>query len=289
MHRVEGRGPSPYIPKVLGYIRRGAGWPPDAPHATAEVSLRADYCWRCMRWFTVTKRRRAAYAVVFMPPTGIKKLDDWVRAKRTASISRIVKAVGKVPDSEESLATNIYRAFSEESALRDPLEGSKAKSRLEKIQEIINAAEKLDTLIAADPYISAKLLNRTTTNPFVSTTTPFEIPSMAAPHLSALSLRNELVLVAKNWLDKADLPDERRPSELEWLAGVSLPLVYERHFRHRAGRSRNAKGEPSGPTVKFVEATLREAGVPCKRETIVRAFSRLAKQRNDERIKRDKK
>jgi len=211
------------------------------------------------------------YAVVFMPPTGIKKLDDWVRAKRTASISRIVKAVGKVPDSEESLATNIYRAFSEESALRDPLEGSKAKSRLEKIQEIINAAEKLDTLIAADPYISAKLLNRTTTNPFVSTTTPFEIPSMAALRLSALSLRNELVLVAKNWLDKADLPDERRPSELEWLAGVSLPLVYERHFRHRAGRSRNAKGEPSGQPSNLLRQHCAKRGCPANEKRYERS------------------
>jgi hypothetical protein len=229
----------------------------------------------------VTRRRRAVYAVVFMPPTGIKKLDDWVTAQRTAAIDRIVKAVGTVPDSEESLATDIYRAFSEESAARDPLEGFKAKARLAKVQEIIEAADRLDTLITADPYISARLLNWTTKNP-LEPTTPFEIPPIG---LRALSLRDELALVAKNWLNKADLPAKRRPSELEWLAGVSLPLVYERHFRHRAGRSRNAKGEPSGPTVKFVEATLREAGVPCKPETIVRAFGRLAKQRGDERSK----
>jgi hypothetical protein len=227
----------------------------------------------------VTRRRRAVYAVVFMPPIGIKKLDHWLTAKRTAAIGRIVRAVGKVPDSEESLATDIYRAFSEESAARDPLEGFKAKARLAKVQEIIEAAERLDTLITADPYISARLVNWSTKSP-LEPTTPFELPPI---HVRARSLRNELALVAKNWRNKADLPAKRRPSELEWLAGVSLPLVYERHFRHRAGRSRNARGEPSGPTVKFVQATLREAGLSCKPETIVRAFSRLAKQRDDER------
>jgi hypothetical protein len=231
----------------------------------------------------VTKRRRAVYAVVFMPPTGIKNLDDWVAAKRTVAIDRIAKAVGKVPESEEELATDIYWACSKTSTGRDPLEGARAKTRFDKVQEIIKAAEKLDTLIASDPFISARLRDRT--NPF-GAATPFELPPLARLRFGALYLRDELGLAAKHWRDKADLSDKRRPSEREWLAGVSLPLVYERHFGHRPGRSRNAKGEPSGPTVRFVEATLREVGAPCKRETIVRAFSRLAKQRDDERTKK---
>ena len=198
----------------------------------------------------VTKRRRAVYAVVFMPPTGIKKLDDWVRAKRTAAIARIVKAVGTKPDNEENLATNIYRAFCEESTARDPLERSKGKARLAKVKEIIEAAEHLDTLITADPYISARLQ---------PTTTPFKMPSMTALRFAAISLRDGLTLVAQNWRDKTDLADKRHPSELEWLAGVSLPLVYEQHFRRRAGRSRNA-GEPSGPTVRFCPGNAAGSG-----------------------------
>jgi hypothetical protein len=102
------------------------------------------------------------------------------------------------------------------------------------------------------------------------------------------SLRERLSWLAREWQGKMDLPYSlkgRRPRELEWLAGVALPLVYERHFLHRAGRSRNAAGEVSGPTIRFIQATLNEVGILYSEESIARAFSRLTALRNERRAK----
>jgi hypothetical protein len=87
---------------------------------------------------------------------------------------------------------------------------------------------------------------------------------------------NELISIAERRHSKFPA-NSRRPSELEWLAGVSLPLVYERNFGAPAGRSRGStSGNPGGPTVRFVAATLNEVGVSYSDESIVRAMTRLA-------------
>ena len=139
--------------------------------------------------------------------------------------------------------------------------------------------EKQAALIRADPYISEAIGYPTGL-----------VPQSIWMCISELrSLEYKLSLLAKKWRSKADLPPElrsRRPSEREWLAGVSLPLVYERHFLSPAGRSRNAEGKPGGPTVRFVEATLTELGLPYSSESIVRAFTRLKRQRDEERTRR---
>jgi hypothetical protein len=231
----------------------------------------------------MTKRLRAASAAVFSPPTGDKELDTWLAPERTAAITRIRKAVGEGPTINEiRLATDIYEAFIRAIAVLDPLEISKSKGRLKILQRITKATEQLDKLVALDFFISATI-NKVDT--------PFNIPPIKRVLLDADILENELTRLANQWQHhKADLSrdmKDRRPSLFEWLAGASLPLVYERHFLRRAARSRNAKSEPSGPMVRFIEATLKELGLPRKRESIVRAFSRLQCQRDEERVKRE--
>ena len=140
--------------------------------------------------------------------------------------------------------------------------------------------EKQAALISADPYLSKAMGKAVGVAP----------PPILELHIELRSLEIQLSSLDKKWRSKADLPPElrgRRPSELEWLAGVALPLVYERHFLSRAGRSRNAEGEPGGPTVKFVEATLSELSIPYSPESIVRAFTRLRRQRDEERTRRE--
>jgi hypothetical protein len=229
----------------------------------------------------MTKTRRAASAAVFSPPTGDKELDARLAAKRTAAITRILKAVGKVPAVNEiRLATDIHEAYIKALVVLDPLEISRAKSRLKKLQRIINATKKLHTLVASDFFISATI-NKIDT--------PFGIPPLKRLLLHADILKNELTWFANQWQrQRADLSDvsSRRPSVFEWLAGVSLPLVYERHFLRHAGRSRNAEGNASGPMVRFIEASMRELGVKkFKPESINRAFTRLTRQREEERTR----
>jgi hypothetical protein len=217
----------------------------------------------------------------FTPPTGDKAFDDWIAPQRTSAIGRILEAVKKptgridLRTSEIDLATGIYRAFVEVSINLDPSESSQANNRLKKVRRILKAVQKQDVFVATDPYLSQRIKEASGIAPRPIVQLLFELQS----------LENELSWLAKQWERKADLPPglkDRRPSELKWLAGVSLPLVYEGNFRRRAGRSRNAdSGEPGGPTVRFIGATLEEVGFSYSHESIVRAMSRLVTLRED--------
>jgi hypothetical protein len=74
----------------------------------------------------------------------------------------------------------------------------------------------------------------------------------------------------------------RIPTASEWLAGVELPLVFEKFFRRKEGRSRSG-GKPSGPTVRFVNAVMTEVDTPFSEESIVRAMTRLDEIRDRRR------
>ena len=159
---------------------------------------------------------------------------------------------------------------------------SQAKNQLKKVKRILKLVDKADALIASDTFIRARINN---------TSTPFELSPTSQLLLKGRAAEAELILLAKKRrvesAPTAGKLNSRRPSELEWLAGVLLPLVYERHFLRRAGRSQSAEGEPGGPTVRFVEAVLKELGLKnFKRASIVRAFTRLTPQRDEERARR---
>jgi hypothetical protein len=226
----------------------------------------------------MVSKRNAAVAA-FVPPSGDKTFDDWVTPQRTAAIARILGAVRKSTDDEVQLATDIFKAYVSTSSELDLYERSKAAKRLKKVKRIRMAVEKQAALISADSYLSGA----------IGTAVGVKAPPIWDLRIQLQSLEIQLSSLAKEWRTKIDLPPElrdRRPSEPEWLAGVSLPLVYERHFHSPAGRSRNAEGTPAGPTVRFVEATLSELSIPYSPESIVRAFTRLRRQRDKERARR---
>jgi hypothetical protein len=232
-------------------------------------------------------RKRTAAIAAFVPPSGDEALDDWFAPLRTAAIARILKAVAKstdevqvANDDEVKLATDVFEAYAASPSKLDPQEGSKAAQRLQKVREILKAVEKQTALISADPYLSKVIGDA------AGIKQPFDIWGLRN---ELRSLEIQLSLSAERWRREKDLaPDvgNRRPSEREWLAGVALPLVYERHFLSPAGRSRNAEGEPGGPAVRFVEATMNELGIPYSAESIVRAFTRLKQQRVEERARK---
>jgi hypothetical protein len=229
----------------------------------------------------MTARRRAACPSVFAPPTGNVEFDAWLRPRREAEIAKIFEAVGRSSKDKIGLATDLYyAAFARRSNL-DAMDGSLAKKRLKKIRRILKAIEKQVAAIDADRLISATI-NKTET--------PFRIPP-AQQLLSRLRrLEMSQAWLADQWVRKADVSPtlrRRRPTEREWLAGVTLPLVYERHFGSRAGRSRNSEGEPTGPMVRFIQASLRALGMPeYSPESIVRAYSRLSEHRDQHRGRR---
>jgi hypothetical protein len=74
-------------------------------------------------------------------------------------------------------------------------------------------------------------------------------------------------------------------SPADWLMGQRLPEIYSRFFGEVPGRSRGKDGSPSGPCVRFIEASLREMqvkkrdGTPYAAETIARAISESRKPR----------
>jgi hypothetical protein len=174
------------------------------------------------------RRRSAAGAVWFTPPTGIKSLDDLIARRRTAAIARIVKAVGNIPSDDARLATAIWQAYIETPADLGISERSHAKERLKAVRGVVKAADKLDVLIASDPFIRQRLN-------YVST--PFSLPPIKQLLVEAHALLAELASLAKEGRSKAAMTErsnDRRPSELEWLAGVRLPLIYERHFGRRS-------------------------------------------------------
>jgi hypothetical protein len=74
---------------------------------------------------------------------------------------------------------------------------------------------------------------------------------------------------------------ERSP--LEWLAGVELPKIFEKHFGRPARISRDKNGAVGGPFVRFAAAALKELKIqnkdkPFAAETIADA---LANARNN--------
>jgi hypothetical protein len=225
----------------------------------------------------MVRKRTAEVAAFVTHPSGDKAVDDFFARLRTAAIARILQAVRKSTDDEVQLATDILDAYVLIPSKLDPDEASKAPKRLKKVKGIRKAVEEQAALIRADPYISEAIGESRGLNP----------PSLRL-RLELRILEEKLSILAKKWRSKADLPPEkdRRPSKNEWLTGVSLPLVYERHFGRRAARSRNVRGAPTGPMVRFIEATLLELKLKYSREAIVRAFTRLKAERDHDRTKR---
>jgi hypothetical protein len=214
--------------------------------------------------------------VAFTPPIGDKIFDAWIAPKRTTAIGRILEAVRENRSSrlelhtgEIDLATGIYQAFIETRSKLDRYESSKASDRLKKVQRILKGVRKQIDFASKDPYLSKNIKEPVGV-------APSKIVELL---LDLQSLENQLSWLAKQWRSKANLSPtlkDRRPSELEWIAGVALPLVYERNFARRAARSRTLENKPSGPTIRFIAATLKEVGVLYSDESIVRAMTRLA-------------
>lgn len=62
-----------------------------------------------------------------------------------------------------------------------------------------------------------------------------------------------------------------------WLIGRALPEIYERHFGRRFGISKphRSKGNPSGPGVKFILASLECLGIKKTSSAVAKMYERF--------------
>ena len=213
------------------------------------------------------------------------------------AIDRILAAVGKVPLGldRKALCADIADAYHSRSHGFDLFHGSEAREQVNLLRRIRKTAEKLASLlkgnIAVDGMIRGHLEEITPlcgkiAPPMGSPAAPKPIDQLNQWLRAVAKVEKGQKHVATKWrtAHKHD-PNlrSRRVTEKEWLVGVSLPLVFEWHFLERAGRSRSKAGEPSGPMVRFIGATMRELGLPYDAESIMRAYSLRAPLRAQQR------
>jgi len=219
-----------------------------------------------------------------------------VKMAGAQAIDRILKAVGKehVPHDldRQSLCREIADAYFSRNCAFDLFEGSKSHKRLEVLRRVRGATETLIALlkpdVGMDAMIAAQLKRAGIATPTPPMSQPFTLVSFLEQLRRAIADTEKIQQgINEKWRagHKRD-PSlrRRRPTAKEWLAGVALPLCFERHFRLPAGRSRGKAGKPSGPMVRFINATLQELGLlPYNDESIVRAYSLRAPLRDQRR------
>jgi hypothetical protein len=186
-----------------------------------------------------------------------KKFASMSPAERKAAIERIVKATGRSPDDADKLVEDICQADDDYSQTLNvkQAEAQRTHRLLKRIRKgMANSAK----LIETDPIIK-KIADS------------YELPRL----LEALG-NFENWQAMRHRAKKNQGKKSRQASAIEWLAGVSLPLVYERRFGAAVVYSRRAGDSvPHGPAVSFIEATLAELGLKYDRHSIGRALTRL--------------
>jgi len=206
------------------------------------------------------------------------------------AIDRILAAVSEkhVPPGldRKALCADIADAYHSRHAAVDLFDGAKAQAQLRLLGRIRKTAEKLASLLKkADVSLDARITfcleeitpaSEKIAPPMGSPITPKPIDQLNGLLRAIAMTEGERERVAMKWRKAHKRARDlrgRRVTEKEWLAGVSLPLVFEMHFPQRAGRSRDEAGRPSGPMISFIAATMQELGLRYSPESIAKAYS----------------
>ena len=222
-------------------------------------------------------------------PDYVGPLFDLIRLPRTPStvpakpvddraLDQILDAVGKkfipVNLNRKVLWTAIVKAVETKEAIDRFRPGARKRAMTKSVKRIRKAAKSLRAPIKENDDVD-------------------QLFASLLP--SALEDIERLIVVTERAEQTWNKPNEaicaqydRIPSAGEWLAGVELPLIFEKCFSRSkpAGRSRNKNGDPSGPTVRFITAVMSEMDSPLKGETIVRAMTRFSELRKRRRAVR---
>jgi hypothetical protein len=192
---------------------------------------------------------------------GLDKIIEAVGRKYiTATFDRsaLRRALGKSEKSAETISKNRH--------------GARARNRLTRLKQILEAAEQLESLLKVQDDASEMIRKCFGEEPIV---TVIRLIGEVEALLHVLSDHEP-----SQW---------GNPTTNEWLAGAELPCVFEEHFCRKPGASRNkAHKKGDGPCVRFIEATMLELGKPCSTASILRAMTRLRALRENRRLSRTK-
>jgi hypothetical protein len=215
--------------------------------------------------------------------SGIRPSPELIALASTAdaeAIDRILAAVGQrhiPPDLDRrALCADISDAYHSRDHAFDLFHGSEARAQRKLLGRIRTTAEKLASLLKKDDAVTAMIAS--------ASPKPIDQLNEFLRAVRIIEKSREHVAIKWRTAHKHDPALRgRRPTEKECLAGVSLPLVFEWHFHQRASRSRTKDGNPSGPTVRFIGATMKELDLPYDDESIMRAYSLRAPLRDEAR------
>jgi hypothetical protein len=211
------------------------------------------------------------------------------------AIERILKAVGKkhVPHDldKQALCRDIADAYTARDHAFDLFDGSKSRQRLEALRRISKATERQIALLEADVGMDAMIgfaLKRAGINmPAYPMSRPLTVAALLQQLRHGIAATEKTQQrINEKWRTehKHNLSLRgRRLTEKSWLAGVTLPLIFEMHFHKRAARSRGKAGKPNGPMISFIAATMQELGLPYDLESIARAYSQCTQLREERR------
>jgi hypothetical protein len=191
------------------------------------------------------------------------------------ALNRIIAAAGAKPSHRENLRESILRA---EMLFRAGIRQRRQNKSLDrKLISVVKTAKKLQQMLA-DKVVWQELT------------------------LDGSDKGGNEILNGLDWLIIAERPEYRwRPpksntrwklprvfektrSAVDWLAGIELPDIYQRHFRRRPTSWKDANGNIKGAYIDFAEAVLRELGIVPKKRSFVpltelgrpRSYSRKA-------------
>jgi hypothetical protein len=153
-------------------------------------------------------------------------------------------------------------------------------------RECATAIKKVIAAVGKEPDDRAKLaenLNRAAIMTVsldlkAEKTTSLKVMHKMAKQLAVAINSNPVAKEATKDFDVAGLCDALRPAKggrrvsvTEFLVGELLPAIYERRFGAKPVTTHN------GGFIKFAHAALKELGVDCSTETIVKAIGRFKK------------
>jgi hypothetical protein len=189
------------------------------------------------------------------------------------AIDRILVAVGEkfvpVGLDKRALMDDINKALATQRQIDRfrPLRARKCSKDLQRIDKALGAAA---SLLAADNDATRSIVEIAPKMPQAIDHARIVVEAIKR------RLENSIKVTSSRY-------PNRVPTAIEWLVAVELPCIYEEHIHRKAAVSRGSSRKPGGPTVRFIEAVLREIGEAYSAPSIVRAMTRLASLRKQGR------
>jgi hypothetical protein len=192
-------------------------------------------------------------------------------------LDKIIEAVGRryIPATLDRSALRRAIDKSKESAetISKNRHGARARKRFERLKQILEAAEQLESLLKVQDDASHMIRKC----------------FGEGPRVTVIRLIGEVEALL-HVLSDHEPSQWGNPTTNEWLAGVELPCVFEEHFCRKPGASRNkAHREGDGPCVRFIKATMLELGKLYSPASILRAMTRHRALRKSRRLVRAKR